>query len=78
MAPVAMAEQLVAAAHRQHRRAAVHGRAQIGRLALQVGGHQHLIAVLTAAEVVQVGLGQGLIQSAGDHLKADPRHWQRR
>jgi hypothetical protein len=53
-------EELVAAADRQHHRARVDGLAQRGALVRhQVGGHNGLLAVLAAAEEIQV-VGRGV------------------
>ena len=64
VAAVAMAQQLVAAAHRQHRRRRRRPPRADRRLALEVVRDQHLIAVLAAAEVVEVGVGQRLARAA--------------
>ena len=55
LADVAMAGELVAAAHRQHGRAARDGAVQRPAVALEVLGHEHLIAILAAADEVEVG-----------------------
>ena len=50
-----MAGQLIAAAHGEHRRPARDGRVQRLAVALQILGHEQLVAVLAAADEVEVG-----------------------
>ncbi len=52
---VAVARQLIAAAHGQHRGAARHRGVQRVAVALQVLRHEQLVAVLAAAHEVEVG-----------------------
>ncbi len=54
VAAVAVAEQLVAAADGEQRRAVVERRAQRGRLAQELLGDEHLVAILPAADQDQV------------------------
>ena len=78
---VGVPEQLVAAAHAEHERAARSGRVQTVALGLdQVLGAQALVAVLAAAdveEVVRVRV-ERLAQAAEASSKPIPRHAQRR
>ena len=59
VAEVAVAEQLVAAADREQRRALGQRLADRRHLAAQLVGHQHLVAVLAAADEDDVGAGRG-------------------
>ena len=77
---VAVAGQLVAAAHREHRGAARHAGVQRPRVALQILGHEHLVAILAAADEVEVG-GSGSSDSptrSGRSSSSSPRHSRRR
>ena len=77
---VAVARQLVAAAHGQHCGAARDGGVQRLAVALQVLGHEHLIAVLAAADEVEVG-ASGSSDSptrSGRSSSSSPRHSRRR
>ena len=57
VAAVDVAEQLVAAAHGEQRRAVRDRACELGAVALQVVGDQQLVAILAAAEQEEVDLG---------------------
>ena len=83
LAHIAMAGQLVAAAHREHGRASRDGRMQRPAVALQILGHEHLVAILAAADQVEVGRRRverladsqrPLLQLEPSPLEAPPDH----
>src|SRR5689334_20943646 len=72
VAAVVVPEHLVAAAHRQHPGAVGDGRPQPAGPADQVVLDQELVAVLAAADVVEVGLRQWVARAAPDGREVDP------
>jgi hypothetical protein len=71
VAAVAVPQQLVAPAHGQHARAVGNRRCKVGCVAGEIARDQHLIAVLTPAEVIEVGAGEGVTHAHRHHLEWD-------
>jgi hypothetical protein len=68
-------EQLIAAAHRKYRRSVCHGLGECGATCGQIWGHERLLAVLPAADVVEIGVRRQLVTEPDrphDELDATP------